>query len=199
MKVNGFKEMAEICNIIHLRTCNCQHKNITKVSEKAIQNNSKQLNEYKDQPQIYNSRVEAIKDRSLQIVADYCVEKIVRCPYEIKEIKEIVGLFKEKYKLEDPRVYIIIKSLIAHKLSAVRMQRYSNAKGILQEYQDKEGNLRYALNPVEGAKLAYDNAVIKAVEVLNRIVDGELIKHEGKIDLSHILSKIEDMAKTENS
>jgi len=63
----------------------------------------------------------------------------------------------------------------------------------LQEQFDKDGNSSFVLNPVEESKRKFDDAVIKAVEVLNKIVDGEKsnLNLSGKVDLVKVLAAIE--------
>jgi hypothetical protein len=66
---------------------------------------------------------------------------------------------------------MILRGMINHMLSAHRMQLFSNKNGVVQVIE-KDGGKRFIINPVESAKLAFDKAMIDAVEILNKIVEG---------------------------
>ena len=190
---NEFVSMASLCNAKHLEVCSCQNPAITKVYQDIYNSDFEKQEEFKDSPYILESRRDRYKNDAIKHVASLCIKDGVRCSFEIKEILNIIGLFDEKYEMNDPRVFMIVRSLIAHKLSAIRMQCYSSYHGLLQEQFDKDGNSSFVLNPVEESKRKFDDAVIKAVEVLNKIVDGEKsnLNLSGKVDLVKVLAAIE--------
>jgi hypothetical protein len=186
--------MAEICNEKHLKHCDCRRELVSKAFKSFELCDKDKVAEVGDDEYVIKSRRDAYLRRAYEVVADVCREKGFRCLYEVREIEEIVECFGNKYDLGDVRVLMIVKSVLAHKLSALRMQRYSSFHGVLQEVYDREGNLRLELNPVEGAKREFDKCVIDAVRVLDGIISGSksVVEHKGKIDLGEFLQVVED-------
>lgn len=188
-----FTSMAITCDKNHLAVCDCQKVKVDLIYDELLVADEDKREENKDKPDWLENRKDMYYTTSLKIMGKECVKKSIKCPREIKEIVSIVNMFRSKYELSDPRVFMIVKSLVGHKLSAHRMQLYSNSKGIVQENWDRNGNLSYSLNPVEMAKKEFDKEVVKSIEILNKIIDGEKssVDHSGKIDLGNILAAIE--------
>lgn len=170
-----FCNLSSVCNEEHLSYCTCQ--------QSAIKSRQKELFELDLEELKKNGleeNTELIKERQMQLslkakreVAEFCTENNIKCHLEEGMILEQLTYFEEKYTLSDPRVFVVLESLFRQMLSAYRMQLHSNQKGILNIWYDKEGNKRYSLNPVEEIKLKYDEARIKAIETLNKMIEGE--------------------------
>lgn len=116
---------------------------------------------------------------------EYCQDNNILSPIEVKEVQTTLDLFfsllsdgTPKYNIEDHRVFLIVKSVISHQLSALRLARVSLDKGIVQRICDKEGNETFVINPAEQVKLKFDEAIVDAIFKLDKILEGSKINLE---------------------
>jgi len=172
-----FNSLISDCNFEHLSYCPCKSKEVSATYKEYLDIELKDLKQrdLTDNKTVLDSRKRHALEQARREVARNCLEKNVKCELEDSEIKLTLQLFAGKFDLNDPRVYMVVKSVISHQLSVFRMQLQSNYRGILQQNVDKEGNPFYLLNPVEVAKMNFDNSIISAVEKLNKIVYGDKI------------------------
>ena len=173
-----YDDIISLCNKEHLKTCSCQDKLKNEFKLQLIEEYKIKLDFVKQSSDSeYEEMKEAMKyrmpDEILKRTSEYCVTNVIRCPIEKQEIKNTIELFNMKYDLNDSRVYMILKSVLNFQLSAFRMQRYSNYYGILQEVFDRNGNRAILLNPVEESKRKFDEAIISAIEKLDKIIEGD--------------------------
>lgn len=168
-------------DIEHLKICDCS-KPYRKSAEKlAIKNNielykKRGMKERDDNNEIYNNYIQQAKDREMwKIILNQFKSKNITCSVEQKEIFKVLILFAKKYDFNDPRVFIIVDSLIHQMLSAHRMQLHSNQHGVLNVWYDKNDNKRLSINPVEALKLKYDEAKITSIATLDKIFEGNKI------------------------
>ena len=188
-----FKEMAEICNTKHLEVCDCQKSAIDLAIDDIRKRDSDKREELKDDKIALDYREIAYVREAKKFIAKLCVDERTRCPIETREIMSVLEIFMNRYDFSDPRVFMIIKSVVNHTLSSHRMQKFSNFHGVVQELFDRNGNMSLVLNPVESSKQKFDESIVKAIEVLNRVIDGNKtsVTHDGKIDLRQVLEAIE--------
>ena len=193
---DDFADLISICNSEHLSYCNCQKD---KVDEKIKILWQGQLEDLKlkkliDNEEVVAERKDYCKAFALKSIGKECELKEIRCPFEKIKIERLMSHFMTRYDLKDPRVIVVIESLLQQMLSAHRMQLHSNAKGILSIWYDKQGNKRYNLNPVEEIKLKYDEAKIQAIATLDRMIEGD------KLSISSVtvkdINKIFDIPNT---
>ena len=174
-KMKLFSSLITICNEEHLSYCDCQAKRIKEEADKIIVN---ELKELEDKNQLHNielinERIEYANRLALKRVGHYCEKNRITCPIEEEKIKQNLEYFNKAYDLTDPRVYIIVDSLLHQMLSAHRMHMHSNTKGILNIHYDKLGNKSYSLNPVEEVKRRFNETLVRGIETLNKIIEGE--------------------------
>lgn len=190
---SDFDECLSVCNSEHLSYCNCQRDTIMKyVKEFAAAdieyNRLVALHEKGEKVEfpegtdlqrlsIYgNTLLEERKDNQYYLIKKILGKRYTladrRCHIEKKEIQKTIKLFVSNYDIKDIRVYTIVQSVINHQLSALRMQKYSNLHGILQTIYDEHGNKRLAINPVEAEKRKFDEAKVKAIDILSRMIEG---------------------------
>ena len=160
-----------LCNDDHIEICYCQNNFLENKKQELMYKEYEELRktgEIEDQS-VVNRRLSLAKKKAFNAVANYCVVNNIKCPIEHQVVKDIIDRFKniEAYDLKDPKVYLIVKSVINQQLSAHRMQLFSSSKGIVQSVYDTNGNHRYILSPVEEAKRKADDSIIKAVEKLS--------------------------------
>lgn len=200
----NFSNLPQICDKNHLNVCFCQKKiyndlfrkcyktEVTDVLSKQEDLKVEWTNNQKRSVVENGERV--AKERAMDLTIKYCEDNNIRCPVEKDEVVKELNIFYNKYEdiWEDPRIQVVLGSLINFKLSALRMQNYSNKYGIVADEYDRDGNRRITLNPVEAEKRKYDESRIKAVEILDKMIEGSKVnvKFEGKEPLP-----IEDLYK----
>lgn len=189
-----FLSLISVCNEEHLLYCKCQDDKINKEFNKLLVVEEQELKklDLADSPNTVKHRKKQLLHKAHQIVAEQCIVNNVKCPQESREVFQTTYLFAKKFDLDDPRVYMIVKSVLSHQLSVYRMQLQSNHKGILQTVVDEEGNTTYTLNPVEDSKMRFDNSIISAIEKLDKIISGEK-----RVNVNVEIRDIEDLYKDE--
>jgi hypothetical protein len=174
--LSRFSEDIILCNEQHLLVCNCQNELYKTFSIKYKEKWFKIIDEEpinEEEKQYKKNLIE--KDLRRNVIRNlgiYCEENNIRCLIEKKEVLKTIEIFSDRYDLKDPRVFLILKSIISHQLSAHRMQLYCNHRGILIEREDRYGNVTYTLNPVEEAKRKYNEALTQSIEQLSKIIEG---------------------------
>ena len=102
-----------------------------------------------------------------EIIGDSKYDYIDYCKYEAEDSVDLVKLFIDKYDMTDPRAATIVKTVVDNKLTVLRMQRESSFYGVL--INTGKG---LVLNPVEDSKRKYNDSVVHAIEVLDKIFEG---------------------------
>lgn len=183
--LKSFSTYPELCNRKHLTICMCQRpiferfykqeykKLITDVLEKDEKLDGKKLTEGQRANIRLVGRKEALQE-AFRLTANFCTDNDIRCPVEKEVILQDLNLFYNKYESiwDDVRVQVVMGSMINFKLSSHRMQKYSNEYGLVQTYNDKDGNTQLKLNVVEVEKRKYDEARIKAISELDKMIEG---------------------------
>lgn len=188
------ESLLSTCNIEHISNCSCQRSNVDSKYKELFEQEMNDL--IKRGSETNNSLVEArreyAKDKAVKLVADYCKNNSIKCPIERAKVIQHLTFFESKYDLSDPRVFVIVESLLHQMLSAHRFQQYSNEHGVLNIWYDKQDNKRISLNPVEQIKLDYDRARIDAISVLDKIMEGEKINVNMKtIDIDDVFKNVD--------
>jgi len=101
------------------------------------------------------------------------LNKGIFCPVEVKELLNTLNLFNGRYDLDDARVFTIVRSLLDLQLTAFRMQRESCGKGVMITQMGRNGEPVDVVNPVEEIKRRYNESLLKSIEVLDKIIEGE--------------------------
>jgi len=164
-----FEDLVSVCNVDHLRYCNCQETRIKKVYKELFDKKY-----YDEQPDkwLKDKYIDYIMNKSRECVGIHCSNNNIRCLKEQQEIKLTIGMFNEKYDLNDVTVYMTIKPVISHQLSLFRLQQYSNSKGILEEVKDNYGSSRMLVTDIEKCKRQFADSQIKAMEILEKTING---------------------------
>ena len=138
--------------------------------------------------------IDRAKKESFLETARHCVNHNIRCHLEKREIINTIKVFDSKYNLSDPRVFIVVRSVLNHQLSSYRMQKYSNEYGVISEQFDREGNRSFILNPVEHAKRKFDEAMVSAMATLNNMIEGQKVTsfNYDIIDADELFGKIQE-------
>jgi hypothetical protein len=165
-EIYNLLRLSIINNKRHLEVCNCQKDNYNKIYNHLKQ----QLNE-----QINQNTSELVKiDRAKQlpnITYDELFKMIkdvnIVCPYEFDIIKKTLTIFITGYDLTVPKVYSIVEGVVDNHLTVYRLQKESNYEGIV--IKDERGIF---INPVEEAKRRYLESRTKAIEILDRMIEG---------------------------
>ena len=188
------KNVISVCNEEHLRMCDCQKDKVNKAKQELMKNVYEELQNSGDidDEAIVKHRMKLAFNQAISQVQEFCIQNNIRCPYEKQLLRDTLDRFKnlDAYDLNDPKVYLILKSVLSHQLSAYRMQVYSNYLGMINETHDDLGNTTYVLNPVEEAKRKADDSIIKAVEKLVNMTEGQKLK---TINESRVTVKFEDL------
>ena len=166
--------LLSICNIEHISICNCQRAFVESKYRYYFNEEMNELikNKQEENKNLIEVRKDYAMEKALKDVSRHCIENNIRCSIERNKLKNHLHYFNEKYDLSDPRVFVIIEALMNQMLSVHRMQQYSNVKGIINVWYDKNDNKRVNINPVEEMKLKYDEARISAIAVLDKIIEG---------------------------
>lgn len=188
------KIINSVCGVVneqHLKDCDCQNDLIREKQKERMRDTYEDL---KDKGKHTDSgllrrRFFIDKAKGINDVAIICEKNMVACPHEVEALTMTIDRFDAKYDLEDPRAYMIVRSVLNHQISVLRMQLYSNMNGIITYDYDKEGNPKAVLNPVEESKRRFDEAIVKAVVELDKIFEGSKIQLKGTI----ATVKIEDL------
>jgi hypothetical protein len=186
--LNVYDDMLELCNDVHMKFCHCQDDLLAK---RIKEFKAKELDEIKalgkeHDPNVVLPRLRVAEYKAEQEVSKEMISGNVRCPFEKREIIATVKLFADKFDLKDPYVYMVVKSVINHQLSAMRMQRCTNTVGSIQEMTNKFGDIYYRVNPVEAEKREFDNSIIVAMEKLKNITRDDIIANAVQINIVNI-------------
>lgn len=162
--------------LVHLDFCNCQKERLREIEKEEY---NKELLELRTEDlmkdvTVRDSRLNRSLERARLILVGDCQKANIRCSVEKQIIQKELQMFVnyEKYKLDDPRAYIIIESLMNLKLSEHRLSLHTTNYGSVQSVFDREGNETFKLNPAEEYKMKYNNSRIAAIKELNLIFEG---------------------------
>ena len=169
MPIGPHLKLSIINNKRHLEVCNCQKDNYNKIynhlqiqlNEQITQNTSElvKIDRFKQLPKItYEELFKLIKNED------------VVCPYEFEIIKKTLTIFISGYDFSIPKVYSIVEGVIDNHLTVHRLQQESNYEGIV--IKDEKG---IYINPVEEAKRRYLESRTKAIEILDRMIEGSKV------------------------
>ena len=180
--VAKFEPLLSFISEEHLRMCSCMKHLVRKNMRRKIEQIKHQINRAY-QSDIPEEEIIILKEslerkgraQVIEETSQECIASNIRCPIERELIRSTINIFGDKYDLNDPRVFTIIQSVINHQLSAHRMQLYSTSHGLTQTQYDRDGNVSYRLNPVEAEKRKFDDSLIKAMEILSNMIDGQKI------------------------
>lgn len=185
-----FFESASFINRDHLDVCDCCDIEIQKLAELDESNiNSKFKNDIINHPKAIGNELEFAGVKAKNQFATIATRNKLKCRYELAYIKSVLALFSNKYDLKDPKVYVIVGSIVRHMLSTYRYDKFSQLKGAMMSYVDKYGVMQYKVNPSEWAKLKYDTEVVNMIEKLNNITEGIKLNVREYVTLSDILPK----------
>ena len=201
---NTFESMTIICDEEHVKVCDCQQEQYNKTYDIVLEQQEKQIREDLTREEYEHftddMKVKEIerwkanaKPKTYKILGELNEKDKVRCSVEKSLILETLSLFTEKYDIRDPRVFLVVRSVINHQLSSHRMQLYTSNKGIVQTLYDREGNPYTQVNPIEESKRKFDESIIKAMEQLTRITEGDTINiNQQNMDMTIDINKLVD-------
>jgi len=113
-----------------------------------------------------------LMDNCVNIVVERHLNEI--SPFELREVTAILSRVSAQYDLGDARVYVLVKSLISHILSSVRLQiECMSSDTLFSSFNNKTGVTSRYINPAERVKLEFDRSIVNAIESLSKIIDGE--------------------------
>ena len=170
-----YEYVDSVCKIYsseHFLYCGCCHYEYQKVKTKMLeteQNIVRKLESVGEEGK--RNRLLHVPEKAREIMFQHKQGKL--CPVERDELLTTIKIFEGKYDLSDARVYSILKSLLDLQLTSFRMQRESTHSGVMIKSLDKYGNETKSVNPVEDIKRKYNETFIKAIEILNKIIEGE--------------------------
>lgn len=191
-----FLNILSSISVRHQRVCNCQRNLYNKfyldLYNKEIET-LKQDGLFDDEAAKFN-RLEEVKWKSMEAVEVYCIANDIICDVERDMIANEIKLFVGRYDINDPRVYIIVKNALKLALNEHRLSLELGKNGVVYETMSKNGSTYTNINPAVEAAYKYNEACIKAVETLNRIIEGEKIDVTigAKKTFQDILTEVQD-------
>lgn len=108
---------------------------------------------------------------------------------EVDCVTEIINDVAFAFNVQDPRVSIILKSLVNMTLNRIRLQVESNNLGVIQEHFSDSGT-RVDVSPLVLVELRYDKEMIDAIHKLSSIVDGLKITVENTLTLNDLFKEL---------
>ena len=136
-------------------------------------------NKVSDSPLAVRGAERKLTDNCVSIVVDRHAGEL--SPFEVNEVTSILSRVSDQYDLGDARVYVLVKSLISHILSSVRLQiECMSSDTLFSSFNNQTGTTSHYINPAEKVKLEFDRSIVNAIESLSRIIDGEKVN----IDIS---------------
>jgi len=129
-------------------------------------------NKVSDSPLAVRGAERKLTDNCVSIVVDRHAGEL--SPFEVNEVTSILSRVSDQYDLGDARVYVLVKSLISHILSSVRLQiECMSSDTLFSSFNDNTGTTSHYINPAEKVKLEFDRSIVNAIESLSKIIDGE--------------------------
>jgi len=183
------KAIASVCTEEHLTSCPCQ---IDKIKQRWLElwtqtQEDLKAEGHEGKVELYERRKFFDKQRAIQQIGEELSKAGTICEREAHSIRGELKLFDKqvggKYDLSDPRVNVIVKELMYCHMSVFRMQRESNIRGVIYETDDQHGNTHWNINPVEVEKRRYSESRVKAIEALDRMMEGSKHKMLGKFEI----------------
>ena len=136
-------------------------------------------NKVSDSPLAVRGAERKLTDNCVSIVVDRHAGEL--SPFEVNEVTSILSRVSDQYDLGDARVYVLVKSLISHILSSVRLQiECMSSDTLFSSFNDNTGTTSHYINPAEKVKLEFDRSIVNAIESLSKMIDGEKVN----IDIS---------------
>lgn len=177
---DNFLDYLAVCNKNHLKVCNCQrelYKNFLAKEFNEYVLNGEVLAREKNFPEneikiLKESGLRIAQEKALEKLGNYCLFYEIVCREEYELLTETLRLFRQKYDTKDIRVYMILRSVISNQLTAHRMQKESNKRGVMWSRIDRDGNEILYLNPAETEKRKFNDSVVTAIEKLDIIIEG---------------------------
>lgn len=178
-EMKRFADILSICNASHIKNCRCYETEVSERLHLEWPEVFSQLCEegYGDNSQVISSRKEGLLNSIINEIGSKNAEKLIRCPLEAKSVERSFTMFLDShYDMSNPVVFGIVRKALEQELFAFRMSMRVDADSMLVWHDRGEKGGEYVLNPLVDANRRASDFVLKASEVLSRIVDGTLSK-----------------------
>lgn len=204
--IKGLKLPNEIYNLLrlsvinnkrHLEVCNCQNDNYKKIYKHLEDQLNKQITQ-KTSELVKIDRIKQLPQITYEELFKIIKDEDIICPHEFEVIKKTLTIFISGYDLSIPKVYSIVEGVVDNHLTVHRLQQESGYEGIV--IKDERG---VYINPVEEAKRRYLESRTKAIEILDKMIEGSKVNirlsveakdiktlYENKPKLSGVIDKI---------
>lgn len=174
--VDIFKPLFSVVDKNHLKTCPCHQHLVEQRFEKLW---DEELKEIDDDTPAYaiESRKHQLYEVALeQVAAELPLNTL--CPLEVEATKKSLEMFvNSHYDLNNPVVYGIVRNALNMELASFRLGLLSKGSDLLVKTVDDTGRPHWVINPSVEASRKASESVIKAFEILSKIVDGQLNKN----------------------
>ena len=128
-----------------------------------------------DSPLAVKGAEKKLMDNCVLIVVDR--HRVELSPFEVNEVTSILSRISDQYDLDDARVYVLVKSLVSHILSSVRLQiECMSSDTLFFSFNNQTVTTSCYINPAEKVKLEFDRSIVNAIESLSKIIDGEKVE-----------------------
>ncbi len=165
-----FEPLFSVIDKNHLKVCPCQQNLVEDRFRLLCDKHLKDLDSEPDY--VIESRKKQLYELSLTQIADELPVNSL-CPLEVNAMNDNIKMFvNSHYDLNNPVVFGIVKNALSLELSTFRLQLLSKDSDMVVKSVDDNGKIHWVINPAIEASRKSSESVIKAFEILSRVVDG---------------------------
>ncbi len=163
-------------DINHLRVCPCYKPEVDERFNLLWEDEEENIKEDTPDYVIHSLKKNTYNEALQQIAAELPLG--TKCPLEKSAISSSIAMFSNShYDLTNPVVFNIVKNALNIELNTFRLQLMSNTSDLVSKTVKEDGSVSWILNPSVEASRKSSETIIKAMEILSRIVDGNLQKN----------------------
>ena len=161
------------------------------IEERRTQEYQKLLDDHdKPEDELGSARLQDYERRALneaknQVLDEHEGEK---CPVEMREVQHFFSLF-EDYDLDNPKVWMPVRSLLNMVLSSIRLQLKSTAEGVTRMEAGGD-EISEEVVPWEKTKLKYDKAIVRTTKDLFKMLEGEKVTVQHDHSISDVMERM---------
>ncbi len=159
----------------HIRVCPCHSEQVNRLFQERW---NKELATFaadgvKHVDYVLNSlRIDCYVSCLSEVVSN--LPSNTKCPLEIASINASLLMFDNShYDLSDPVVFSIVKNALNVELNNFRLQLLSKDSSLLRTNTNEHGDTKWELNPTVEASRKSSDTIIRAMQILSNIVDGQ--------------------------
>mgnify|MGYP001408181119 CR=1 FL=1 len=190
-----YNELISDVDYGHLTSCPCHNHLVEEQFQLLWPKREAQLKaEGKfDDEYVVSSNKTGLRSRIRKELAAKFSNKNKKCPLEYATVSNTLKLFvNSHYDLNNPVVYGIVRKTLEQELISFRLNLKVKDDSLLVWKEGREGSGEWVLNPLVEANRRASESIIKAFEVLSKIVDGTLNKNVNiEIDASKVFNREE--------